>query len=127
MARTPRSERRYHPTPRKVIVKRDVSKAETKGGLFVPQQAQKDEQVGTVLAVGDEVRGMKVGDRVVFGGMYQMLNTVGEDDIAVLLWPDELHYSFEDVVIEPTKEENDREAAAVVALDEMRKSLKLEP
>lgn len=127
MATRPRSERVYRPTPFKVIVKRDASKAETKGGLFVPQQAQKDEQVGTVMAVGSKVEGMKVGDRVVFGGMYQMLNTVGEDDIAVLLWPDELHYVFEDVVVQPTDDEKKKEEDAAKSLAEMRSGLKLEP
>ena len=61
----------------KVLVKRNEEPLKTKGGLFLPENSNKEKPVeGTVLAVGNGRVGddgkvppltVKVGDKVVFG------------------------------------------------------------
>lgn len=119
----PRSERKYFPPPSKVVVKRDAAATVTKGGLHVPDAAQKVKFTATVLAVGSEVKGLSAGDRIVYGGMYQMLASENED-LSVLLWPDEIMYKFEDVDV-TTPEERAAEEAAKAEFEAERNRPKL--
>jgi len=119
----PRSERRYFPTPGKIVVKRDAADTVTKSGLHVPGAAQKIKFTATVLAVGAGVA-LEPGDRIVYGGMYQMLASENED-LAVLLWPDEVMYKFEDVDV-TTPEERAAEEAAKAEFEAERNRPKLE-
>lgn len=54
------------PLRKRVVIKRDPVITEI-NGLFVPKSAQKEEQSGTILAIGSEVTDVVVGDRVIFG------------------------------------------------------------
>jgi len=67
---------KIHPVGELVLVTRDKEEEMTKNGLYIPQNAQKKQTQGTVVAVG---RGrfttegkliepsVKVGDKVLFG------------------------------------------------------------
>ena len=59
----------------RIIVKREASEAKSKGGIILPDSAQKKPQIGTIVAVGpgklnkDGTRTelqLKVGDKVLF-------------------------------------------------------------
>lgn len=61
-----------------------------KGGIYIPETAQKSRsQVGDVLAVGEKVKSLQIGDRILmpkFGGTEvefrgQRLVLIPEDDI----------------------------------------------
>jgi co-chaperonin GroES (HSP10) len=121
----PRFERRYRPTPGKIIIKRDEAVKVTKGGIHVAGAAEKPTFTGTVIAVGEGCKGVNIGDRVVYGGMYQMLGQADENDKAVLMYPDEVMYVFEDVNVS-TPEELALEAQAKADFEAERNRPKLE-
>lgn len=51
-----------------VVVQQEVAETKTASGLYLPTQAQEKPKVAKVLAVGKDVKEVKIGDRVVFGG-----------------------------------------------------------
>ena len=92
----PFKERAYFPPPMKLIVRRDDKKKETESGLAIPDRAQEKETKCTVIAVGEGVP-YKVGDRLVYGGYYQLYIADGDDNgLLVLRFPEEIMYKFED-------------------------------
>jgi chaperonin GroES len=70
------------PYGKRVTVEREEAKTKTEGGLFIPESVSDKEKPrkGTVLAVGDPVTDIKVGDVVVFG-KYSGLEV---DDVLIL-------------------------------------------
>jgi chaperonin GroES len=54
------------PLGKRLVVKRDPTVTEI-NGFIVPEQAQEKEQSGTVLAIGKEVKDIRIGERVIFG------------------------------------------------------------
>ncbi len=53
------------PIENKVVIKQDAA-AETVGGFVIPKSAQNPPKQGTVVAVGEDVRFLKVDDKVLF-------------------------------------------------------------
>jgi chaperonin GroES len=51
-----------------VVVQQEVAEAKTASGLYLPTQAQEKPKVAKVLAVGKDVKEVKTGDRIVYGG-----------------------------------------------------------
>jgi chaperonin GroES len=51
-----------------VVVQQEEAETKTASGLYIPGGAQEKPKVAKVLAVGPAVQGVKVGDRVVYGG-----------------------------------------------------------
>lgn len=51
-----------------VVVQQEAAETKTASGLYLPTAAQEKPKVATVLAVGKDVKEVKVGDRVVYGG-----------------------------------------------------------
>ena len=51
-----------------VVVQQEQAETKTASGLYLPTQAQEKPKVAKVIAVGKEVKEVKVGDRVVYGG-----------------------------------------------------------
>lgn len=51
----------------RVLIKVEAAEEKTKGGLFIPQNAQEKTQMAVVVAVGDdETIKVKVGDKVMY-------------------------------------------------------------
>lgn len=81
-------------TPRadRVVVRRDVSKDVSKGGILLPETAiQHKQMTGTVYAVGPKVEGLAVGDRVIITGYagLDLVDPVGNRDEEFVLLKDE--------------------------------------
>lgn len=51
-----------------VVVQQEAAETKTASGLYLPTQAQEKPKLAKVLAVGKDVKEVKVGDRVVYGG-----------------------------------------------------------
>lgn len=86
------------PAPMKLLVKRDAARKETQGGIAIPESASSRRFFATVVSAGDGVP-LKSGDRICYGGMYQMVVPDGmesEDGFMVLRWPEEVMYRFEE-------------------------------
>lgn len=54
------------PLNKRVLVKRDETKTEV-NGILLAASAQRQENSGTVIAIGPEVTEVRVGERVLFG------------------------------------------------------------
>lgn len=52
------------PLGERVLVKMDKVEEKTAGGIFIPQTAQEKTQIAVVEAIGDEVKTVKVGDKI---------------------------------------------------------------
>ncbi len=51
-----------------VVVQQEEPETKTASGIYLPTQAQEKPKVAKVLAVGKDVKEVKVGDRVIYGG-----------------------------------------------------------
>lgn len=78
------------PLGKRIVVKALEQEQKTEGGIYLPETASKEKpQQGEVTAVGDEFKGVKIGDKVVFakyGGTEIKIEgedylVLGEDDV----------------------------------------------
>lgn len=51
-----------------VVVQQEAAEAKTASGLYLPTQAQEKPKIAKVLAVGKDVKEVKTGDRIIYGG-----------------------------------------------------------
>lgn len=67
-----------------VVVQQEAAETKTASGLYLPTQAQEKPKLAKVLAVGKDVKEVKVGDRVVYGGYSNTdLKHDGQDYIVI--------------------------------------------
>ena len=52
------------PLGERVLVKMDKIEEKTAGGIYIPQTAQEKTQIAVVEAIGDEVKTVKVGQKI---------------------------------------------------------------
>ncbi|TET30844.1 co-chaperone GroES [Candidatus Aerophobetes bacterium] len=78
------------PLGKRIVVKALEQKQKTEGGIYLPETASKEKpQQGEVTAVGNEFKGVKIGDKVIFakyGGTEIKIEgedylVLGEDDV----------------------------------------------
>jgi len=51
-----------------VVAEQEAAQTKTASGLYLPDNAKEKPQVSKVLAVGSDVKHVKVGDRIIYGG-----------------------------------------------------------
>jgi len=56
------------PLADRVVVVREEAKTKTASGIYLPESAKEKTALCEVKAVGPDVKAVKVGDRVVYGG-----------------------------------------------------------
>ena len=57
------------PVGKRILVKQEVAEEKTKSGLIIPDAGKKDRpERGVVVAIGEPLAGVAVGDIVYFGG-----------------------------------------------------------
>lgn len=54
-----------------IVVQADEAQAKTTSGLYIPGNAQEKPKTAKVLAVGEAVKNVKVGDRVIYRNEYE--------------------------------------------------------
>jgi len=57
---------KFKPLKERVFVTYTEEMEKTAGGLYIPDTAKEKPQSGKVEAVGDEVKSLKVGDKILF-------------------------------------------------------------
>ena len=57
---------KIRPLGDRILVKRIKEEDKTKGGIIIPDTAKEKPQSGKVEAVGDDVKSLKVGDKILF-------------------------------------------------------------
>ena len=56
------------PLADRVVVVREEAKTKTASGIYLPETAKEKAALCEVKAVGPDVKSVKVGDRIVYGG-----------------------------------------------------------
>jgi chaperonin GroES len=74
-----------------VVAKQDVAETKTASGIYLPEQAAEKPKTATVVAVGKDVKELKVGDKIVYGGY--SINEVREGGKDYLLIKEENVYA----------------------------------
>lgn len=54
-----------------VVLEQDKAEEKTASGLFLPQAAQEKPKTAKVVAVGEDVKSVKIGDRVIYKNDYE--------------------------------------------------------
>ena len=54
-----------------IVVQADEAQTKTTSGLYIPGNAQEKPKTAKVLAVGDAVKLVKVGDRIIYRNEYE--------------------------------------------------------
>lgn len=57
----------FKPLGERVLVERAEDETKTASGIIIPDNAKEKPLIGAVVAIGDEVKGIKAKDKVVFG------------------------------------------------------------
>jgi chaperonin GroES len=57
---------KFRPLKDRVFVSYTAELEKTAGGLFIPDSAKEKPQSGKVEAIGDEVKSLKTGDKILF-------------------------------------------------------------
>ena len=55
---------KVRPLGERVLVKMEKVEEKTAGGIFIPQTSQEKTQIAVVEAVGDDVKTVKVGEKI---------------------------------------------------------------
>jgi chaperonin GroES len=51
-----------------VVAQAEEAQSKTASGLYIPEKSQEKPKISKVVAVGKEVKEVKVGDRIIYGG-----------------------------------------------------------
>lgn len=74
-----------NPMPEYVVVTQEKSESKTASGLYLPDSAKEKPKTAKVVAVGSDVKGVKVGERVLYKNEYEATNVkVGSDEYIVV-------------------------------------------
>lgn len=63
-----------------VVVEQEAAQSKTTSGLYLPEKSAEKPKIAKVLAIGNAVRDVKVGDRVVYGGYSNTEVKIGTTD-----------------------------------------------
>lgn len=72
----------------RVLVRPDARKDVKKGLIYIPDAAQSKPQEGEVTAVGPDVKGLAVGDRVLFGKYAGSEVRINDEPYLIIREPD---------------------------------------
>ena len=68
-----------------VVAQAEESETKTASGLYLPEKAAEKPKTAKVVAVGREVKDVKVGDRIIYKNEYEATNVkVGAEDYVVV-------------------------------------------
>lgn len=67
-----------------VVAQAEVAASKTASGLYLPDAAKEKPKTSVVVAVGKDVKEVKVGDRIIYGGYTQTEVKVGNEDYVIV-------------------------------------------
>jgi chaperonin GroES len=67
-----------------VVAQAEEAESKTASGLYLPQNAQEKPKTVRVVAVGKDVKQIKIGDRVVYKSFSATEVKVGQDDYVLI-------------------------------------------
>lgn len=67
-----------------VVAQQEEAQSKTASGLYLPGNAQEKPKVAKILAVGKEVKQLKVGDRIIYKGYSTTDVKLGSDEFILV-------------------------------------------
>lgn len=68
-----------------VVVQAEEAKTTTASGLYIPDSAQEKPKTAKVVAIGADIKNIKVGDNVIYKNEYEATNVkVGKDEYTIV-------------------------------------------
>ena len=67
-----------------VVAVGEQAESKTASGFYIPESAKEKSKVMKVVAVGSEVKNVKVGDRIVYKGYSETPVTHGKDEYVIV-------------------------------------------
>ncbi len=68
-----------------VVVEQEKVRAKTASGILLPESAQEKPKTAKVVAVGSDVKSVKIGDRVIYKNDYEATAvTIGSDEYSII-------------------------------------------
>lgn len=68
-----------------VVVQAEEAKKTTSSGLYIPDSAQEKPKTAKVIAVGSDVKNIKVGENVIYQNEYEATKvTIAQDEYAIV-------------------------------------------
>lgn len=68
-----------------IVVQSEEAQTKTASGLYLPGNAQEKPKTAKVVAVGSDVKEVKVGERVIYKNEYEATNVkVGKDEYTLV-------------------------------------------
>jgi chaperonin GroES len=68
-----------------IVVQSETAQTKTASGLYLPGNAQEKPKTAKVVAVGSDVKEVKVGERVIYKNEYEATNVkVGKDEYTLV-------------------------------------------
>lgn len=70
-----------------VVAVAEEAAHKTASGLYLPEAAKEKPKTVKVVAVGPDVAGIKVGDRIIYKNSYEATDVkVGADEYTIIFW-----------------------------------------
>lgn len=67
-----------------VVAVQEVPETKTASGLYLPEAAKEKPKTSKVVAVGKEVKGVKVGERIIYGGYSNTEIKIGDTEYLII-------------------------------------------
>lgn len=77
---------KLQPLAEYVVVQTEEVKTKTASGLYLPEKAAEKPKVAKVVAVGKEIKDIKVGDRILYKNEYEATDVKLDDDEYVVVY-----------------------------------------
>lgn len=69
-----------------IVVQAEIAQTKTGGGLYLPNGAAEKPKIAKVVAIGSDVKDVKVGDRVLYKNEYESTNVKVESEEFVIVF-----------------------------------------
>lgn len=69
-----------------VVAQTEEAPAKTASGLYLPENAQEKPKTAKVIAVGKDVEGIKVGDRILYKNSYEATEVKVDNDEYLIIY-----------------------------------------
>lgn len=69
-----------------VVVQTEEAAKKTASGLYLPDSAKEKPKIAKVVAIGDAVKGVKVGDKVIYQNEYEATTVKVEGEEYILVF-----------------------------------------
>lgn len=73
-----------------VVAKHEAASSKTASGIYLPDNAKEKPKEAKVVAVGSDVKGVKIGDKVIYKNSYEATEVSQGSDDYVIIYKDNI-------------------------------------